>query len=88
VSTAEILDQVIRIISADNSSLSEDELFAASLFFTSGSEDAVRAAHTFLALGNNQAVQYHFLHRQLDTAALLLGRGKAKAADDDNFMVY
>jgi hypothetical protein len=88
-SSAEILDQAIRIISADDRGLSEDELFLASLFFTSASEDAVRAARTFIALGNNRAVQHRFLLRQLDTAALLPGRGKAKAVeDDDHFMVY
>ena len=43
-STTEILDQAIRIISGDDSSLSEDELLSASLFFTSALEDAVHAA--------------------------------------------
>ena len=88
-SSTPILDQVVRLISADDSGLSEDELLSASLFFTSGSEDAVRAAHTFIALGNNRVVQHRFLLRQLDTAALLPGRGKARALDDDDhFMVY
>jgi hypothetical protein len=84
----EILDQVIRTISNDTS-LSDDELLAASLFFTSASEDAVRAAHTFIALDNNQAVQRRFLHQQLKNAALLPGKGKGKAVDDgDHSMVY
>ena len=37
-STTEILDQSIRIILANDSLLSEDELLAASLFFTSALE--------------------------------------------------
>jgi len=91
VSNAEILNQAIRIISADDSFLSEDELLSASLFFTSASEDAIRVARSFIALCNNQVVQYRFLRRQLEIAALLPGRGKAKATDtedDGNFMVY
>lgn len=44
VSTTDILDQSIRIISANDSPLSEDELLAASLFFTSALEDAIHAA--------------------------------------------
>ena len=82
---------MIRIISADDGGLTEDELFAASLFFTSASEDAIRAACTFIALGHNhQSVKYCFLLCQLDTAGLLPGQGKAKAADDDDdlSMVY
>ena len=43
-SLTEILDQAIRIISADNSGFSEDEILLASLFFTSVSDDAVHAA--------------------------------------------
>ena len=88
-SSTPILNQVVWLISADNSGLSEDELLSASLFFTSGLEDAVCAAHTFIALGNNRVVQCCFLLCQLDTAALLPGRGKARALDDDDhFMVY
>jgi hypothetical protein len=88
-SLTEILDQVIRIISADDSFLFDDELLSASLFVTSGSEDAVRAARTFIALGSNQAVQHHFLLHQLEIAALLPGKGKGKAVeDDDHIMVY
>ena len=66
-------------------------MFAASLFFTSATEEAVRAASTFIALGNNQVVQRRFLHRQLDVAALLPGKGKGKAVnsdDGDDPMVY
>jgi hypothetical protein len=91
-SSTEILDQAVKIISANDGSLTEDELFAASLFFTSASEDAIRTARTFISLGdNNQSVKYRFLLRQLDTAGLLPGRGKAKAVeeDDDNLsMMY
>ena len=86
----EILNQAITIATSDDS-LSEDELLAASLFFTSASEDAVRAARTFVALSNNnQVVQRRFLLRQLDTAALLPGRGKGKAVEDgdDHSMTY
>jgi hypothetical protein len=83
------LERVIDIISRDDSLLSDDELLAASLFFTKASEDAIRAAHTFLALGNNRPVQHLFLIRQLEIAALLPGKGKGKATeDDDHSMVY
>jgi hypothetical protein len=90
-STTEILDQAIRIISADDSPFSEDELLLASLFFTTTSEDAIHAAQTFIALSNNQVVQYHFLHCQLEIAALLPGKGKSKAMDmedGDGSMIY
>jgi len=90
-STAEILDQSIRIISTNGSPLSQDELLAASLFFTSASEDAIRAARSFIALSNQPVVQYRFLHRQLEMVALLPGRGKAKATDTedgDDSMAY
>jgi len=85
----EILNQAITVTTSDDS-LSEDELLAASLFFTSTSEDAVHAAHTFVALSNNQVVQCRFLLCQLDVAALLPGRGKGKAVedDDDHSMTY
>lgn len=89
VSPADILDQAIRIVSAGDSGLSEDEIFSASLFFTTASDDAIRAARTFVALCNNRVVQHRFLLRQLETAALLPGKGKGKAVeDDDHFMVY
>jgi hypothetical protein len=90
-SSIEILDQAIRIVSANDGSLTEDELLAASVFFTGASEDAVHTARTFIALGNNnQSVKYRFLLRQLDTAGHLPGRGKAKAAEDgdDLSMLY
>jgi hypothetical protein len=90
-STTEILEQSIRIISANDSPLSEDELLSASLFFTSASEDTIRVARTFIALSNNQVVQYRFLRRQLEIAALLPGKGKAKATDTedgDDLMAY
>jgi len=61
--------------------LTEDELLAASMFFTSASDDTVRAARTIVALSNNPGVQHRFLLRQLNTAALLPGRGK----DKDNY---
>jgi hypothetical protein len=84
----EVLDQVIRTISTNNS-LSDDELLAASLFFTSATEDAVRAARTFIALGGNKVVQDRFLHQQLEMAALLPGKGKGKAVEDgDHSMMY
>ncbi|KAF8221508.1 hypothetical protein L208DRAFT_1327554 [Tricholoma matsutake] len=86
-SLTEILDQVIRIISADASFLLDNELLAASLFFTSASEDAVHAACTFIALGSNQAVQHHFLLHQLEIAALLPGKGKGKAVEDDDHIM-
>ena len=79
-SISEILDQAIRI-TADNTSLTEDELLAASMFFTTASDDAVRAARTIVALSNNPGVQHRFLLCQLNTAALLPGRGK----DKDNY---
>jgi hypothetical protein len=91
VSSTEILDQAIRIVSANDGSLTEDELLAASVFFTGASEDAVRTAHTFITLGkNNQSVKYRFLLRQLNTIGHLPGRGKAKAAEDgdDLSMLY
>ncbi len=77
-SPEDILDQAIRFISADDAFLTEDELLAASLFFTSASEDAIRAARTFMALSNNRTVQRRFLLSQLETAALLPGRGKPR----------
>jgi len=90
-SSTEILDQAVRIISANDGSLTEDELLAASLFFTDALEEAVRTARTFITLGNkNQSVKYRFLLCQLDIAGLLPGRGKAKAAEDgdDISMLY
>ena len=84
----EVLDQVIRTISA-NACLTDDELLVASLFFNSISEDAVHMAHTFLCLGTNQKVQLGFLHQQLEIAHLLPGKGKTKTVKDgDHSMVY
>jgi hypothetical protein len=89
-SPMKILEQVIDIISAEDSlfKLTDDELLAASLFFTNASEETVRIAHTFIALGNNRSVQHRFLLRQLEMAALLPGKGKGKAVEDDHSMVY
>jgi hypothetical protein len=88
-SPTKALECVINIISGDDSLLSDDELLAASLFFTNMSEDAICAAHTFLALGNNRPVQHLFLIHQLEITALLPGKGKGKATEDDNHsMVY
>ena len=85
MSSAEILDQAIRIISGINNLLTEDQLLLASLFFTSALDDAIHAARTFIALGNNHTVQYCFLLRQLSTS---LAKGKGRAVDDDDdFMV-
>jgi hypothetical protein len=73
-SSEEILNQAIQV-AMSNDSLSEDELLATSLLFTSTSDNAVYAACTFVTLGNNQVVQHCFLLCQLDAAALLPGRG-------------
>jgi hypothetical protein len=76
-------------VATSDDTLSEDELLAASMFFTSATEEAVRVARTFIALDNNQVVQRRFLLRQLDAAALLPGKGKGKAVDnDDDSMTY
>jgi hypothetical protein len=84
-SSSEILDQAIRITTVDDSSLTENEMLAASLFFTSASDDAICAARTVIALGNNRMVRDRFLLVQLTTAALLPGKGKNK--DDDQSMI-
>jgi hypothetical protein len=81
----EILQQAISVTATDGF-LTEDELLAASIFFTTSSEDVVRTARTFIALGRNQAVQRRFLLTQLNTAALLPGKGKDK--DTDGSMMY
>jgi hypothetical protein len=87
-SPEEILNRAIQVVTYDDS-LSEDDLFVASLFFNSASEDAVRAARTFVGLSNNQVVQRRFLLRQLDEAALRPGKGKGRAVeDDDHLMTY
>ena len=88
-SSTKILELAIDVISADDSLLSDDELLAASLFFTNVSEETVCVAHTFISLGNNRVVQRRFLVRQLEIAALLPGKGKGKAVeDDDHSMEY
>jgi hypothetical protein len=90
-SSQEILNQAIEAF-ASNNTLSEDELLAAFLFFTSGTEASVRAARTFVVLNNNQVVQRRFLIHQLGMAGLLPAKGKGKAAevqeDDDDLMMY
>ncbi len=86
VSPGEILDHAMRL-TVDDGFLSEDELFVASLFFTSASEDAICAARTFVALDNNKVVQRHFFLSQLNTAALLPGRGK-EMNNDNHSMMY
>jgi hypothetical protein len=87
-SSEEILNQAIRVTTSDKD-LSEDHLLAASLFFTSASEDAIRTARTYITLGNNEIVQRRFLLLQLDAAALLPGKGKGRAAEEDHHsMMY
>lgn len=81
LSSDEVLDQAIRVAMVDED-LTEDELLAASMFFTSASEDAIRAARTFMAFGNNQVVQHRFLRRQLNIAGLLPGKD-----GDDHSMI-
>ncbi len=79
---SQILDQAIRI-TAELNFLTEDELLAASIFFTSASEDAVRAARTFIVLSNNYTVQCRFLLCQLVAAGFLPNKD-----GDDHSMVY
>jgi hypothetical protein len=85
-SSAEVLDQAVRIISGVDSQLTEDQLLSASLFFSSASDDAVRVARTFIALQNSKTVQYRFLLNQLATMSALSGKGKGKAVEVDDFM--
>jgi hypothetical protein len=83
-----ILHQAMEVITSVDT-LSEDQLFAACLFFTGATEEAIRAAHTFIALGNNQVVRQRFLLSQLVAAGLLPGKGKGKAVEDgDDSMTY
>ena len=85
MSSVEILDQAIRIISGIDSLLTGDQLLLASFLFTSASDDVIRAAHTFITLSNNHTVQYRFLLRQLSISS---AKGKDRAVDDDDdFMV-
>ena len=69
-SSDKVLQQAINFTTTDGF-LTEDELFAALVFFTSSSENVVHTAQTFITLGNNQMVQHCFLLNQLRTAALL-----------------
>ena len=86
-----ILNQAIKVATSIDT-LSEDDLLLASLFFTSATEEAIRAARTFIALDNNPVVQRRFLLHQLNLAApsLLpgLGKGKGKATEDNDSMIY
>lgn len=82
-SSGEILDQALRIIT-DRNFLSEDELLAASLLFTSTSDDVVHIAQTLFALNNNPGVEHHFIIRQLEETGLLPGKEKGKAREDSD----
>ncbi len=85
LSSEEILQQAISLTMSDGF-LTEDEILAAFLFFTSSSEDVVHITRTFITLGSNQAVQCRFLINQLNAAPLLLE--KAKDKDKDDSMLY
>ena len=90
-SDSEVLDKAIGIITADKDFLSEDDLLAASLFFSNTSNELVRVARTFIALSNRPAMQHRFLLCQLEDAGLRAGKGKGKAntnIDDDDSMSY
>jgi len=78
LSSEEILQQAVTLTMADGF-LMEDELFAASLFFTSSSEDVVRAAWTFIILGNNWAVQCRFLLNQLGSSSSRQGQEQGRS---------
>ena len=87
-SPQEILNKAMKVATSDIT-LSEDELLAASLFFTSATEEAVRVANTLISLNGNPAVQRLFLLRQHSVAALLPGKGKGKAVEEgDDSMTY
>lgn len=81
----DIIQQAVMLTTTDGF-LTEDELFAASIFFNDASEDALRAARIFVALGTNRAVQLRFLLDQLNKAALLPGKGKEKENDNGSMM--
>ena len=51
-SLQEVLNQAMKIMTSDDT-LTQDQLLAVSLFFTSAMESAVHTAHTFIALNNN-----------------------------------
>ena len=90
-SDSEVLDKAIGIITADKDFLSEDDLLAASLFFSNTLNELVRVAQTFIALSDRPTVQHRFLLRQLEDAGLCAGKGKGKAnmnIDDDDSMSY
>ena len=90
-SDSEVLDKAIRIITADKDFLSEDDLLAASLFFSNTSNELVRVARTFIALSDRPAIQHRFLLHQLEDAGLHAGKGKGKDntnIDDDDSMSY
>jgi hypothetical protein len=89
-SPQDILNQAIKIAALDNT-LTEDELLAASLFFTRATEEAIRVASGFIAISNSQGVllQRHFLLGQHGVTALLPGKGKGMAVEDvDDPMTY
>jgi len=69
LSSRENLDHAMKIITIDDSFVAEDELFAASMFFSM--EDAVLPVQTFITLGSNCAVQRRFLIQQLIKVGLL-----------------
>lgn len=81
-SSDKVLQQALSFTTTDGF-LTEDELYAASLFFTSPSDKVVRAARTFITLGSNRTVQRRFLLNQLRTAALL----PEKDTDDNDSMI-
>ena len=85
-SDSEVLNEAFGIITADKLFLSEDDLLAASLFFSNTSNEVVRIARNFIALSKTPAVQFKFLLHQLKEAGLCTGKGKGKAiANDDDF---
>ena len=84
-SDSEILDKAIGILMADKDFLSEDDLLAASLFFSNTSNEVIRVARNFIALSNKPGVQHRFLLHQLEEAGLrTTGKGKGKAVANDN----
>ena len=88
-SDSEILDKAIRIVTADKDFLSEDDLLAASLFFSNTSSDVVCVTRTFIAFSDKPAVQHQFLMCQLEDAGLCTRKEKGKTTmnDDDDFLI-
>ena len=85
-SDSKVLNKALGIVTADKDFLSEDDLLATSLLFSSTSNEVVRITRTFVALSNTLAVQYHFLLHQLKEAGLHTGKGKGRAiVGDDDF---